>query len=154
MKYYFEQKRDKILCEKRLHTLNKKLEIVEKQINNCTSEMKELSISSSNFSNDKYDNYLIQKEDIRREIALKYDELKVINEDLEEMQKAIESFSGVEGRIFKLIEKDKLSTTQITARTGYSKATVYRYLEKINEKLRSEKKWDFLYSKMLSWKNK
>lgn len=154
MKYYFEQKRDKILCEKRLHTLNKKLEIVEKQINNCTSEMRELSISSSNFSNDKYDNYLIQKEDIRREIALKYDELKVINEDLEEMQKAIESFSGVEGRIFKLIEKDKLSTTQITARTGYSKATVYRYLEKINEKLRSEKKWDFLYSKMLSWKNK
>lgn len=140
MKYYFEQKRDKILCEKRLHTLNKKLEIVEKQINNCTSEMRELSISSSNFSNDKYDNYLIQKEDIRREIALKYDELKVINEDLEEMQKAIESFSGVEGRIFKLIEKDKLSTTQITARTGYSKATVYRYLEKINEKLRSEKK--------------
>lgn len=140
MKYYFEQKRDKILCEKRLHTLNKKLEIVEKQINNCTSEMRELSISSSNFSNDKYDNYLIQKEDIKREIALKYDELKVINEDLEEMQKAIESFSGVEGRIFKLIEKDKLSTTQITARTGYSKATVYRYLEKINEKLRSEKK--------------
>lgn len=140
MNYYFEQKRDKILCEKRLHTLNKKLEIVEKQINNCTSEMKELCVGFSNFSNDKYDNYLIQKEDIKKEINLKESLLKAINEDLDVMQTAIENFDGVEGRIFKLIEKDKLSITEIITRTGYSKTTIYRYLEKMNEKLKNGKK--------------
>lgn len=140
MNYYFEQKRDKILCEKRLHTLNKKLEIIEKQINNCTSEMKELCVGFSNFSNDKYDNYLIQKEDIKKEINLKESLLKAINEDLDAMQIAIENFDGVEGLIFKMLEKDKLNITQIIARTGYSKTTIYRYLEKMNEKLKNGKK--------------
>lgn len=139
MNFYFEQKRDKILAESRLHTLRKKRESIEKQINKITTEYSD-AINSNNFSDSKYDNYLIKLEDMNAEIEIAEDNLKTINEDLEKMNNAIKDFDGIEGRIFNMIETYKLNPTQIIAKTGYSKSTVYRKLQKINEKLTFGKK--------------
>lgn len=136
MKNYYNQAKELEIAEIRLESLQERLVKLEAKITSCTSELKEMT-GSGNFSNDKIDQFVIKKIILENEISIQKDEIAILKRDLEKMRSILKQIKGIEKDIFVLAHIEGYYPTKIAAKIPCSLSTVYRYLEKINDRIAS-----------------
>lgn len=139
MRNYFIQLQELKTFEARLHTLIERKIRLKNKIKKCTRELKD-DPSSSNFTNDKMTNYLIQLEELEEEILYYEQEICTLTQDLNMMEYALMEVKDTEHEIFLLKYKDNLKIEEIAKRKHYSSGRIYQYLDKINKKIGAKNK--------------
>lgn len=135
MKNYYTQLSELRIVETRLETLKNQKEALETRINNITSKLKEVAVFS-NVSTDKMTEYVIKSEELDKKIEEAEEEVKILKKGLLMMEEILENISGIEERIFRLYYIENKNPTQISFIIPCARDTVYRYLRKINKKVK------------------
>ena len=135
MKNYYTQLSELRIAETRLETLKEKKILLEAQATRTTSQLKEVAIFGTG-KNDPMTNYAISSEEIDKEIAALEEEIKVLKKGLIQMDNILKNISGIEERIFRLYYIENKNPTQISFIIPCARDTVYRYLRKINQKVK------------------
>lgn len=135
MKNYYTQLSELRIAETRLETLKNQKEALETRINNITSKLKEVAVFS-NVSTDKMTEYVIKSEELDKKIEEAEEEVKILKKGLLMMEEILENISGIEERIFRLYYIENKNPTQISFIIPCARDTVYRYLRKINKKVK------------------
>lgn len=139
MKNYYQQLSELRIAEERLITLKEKKAMLENQITKITSTIKDV-VAFGGVQNDKMTSYVIRCEDIDKQIEEIEEEIRILKKGLHQMDEILKNISGIEERIFRLYYIENKNPTQISFIIPCGKATVYRYLSKINKKVKIEKK--------------
>ena len=139
MKNYYSQLGELRMAEARLTTLQEKKALLEAKITKITSTIKDVVVYSGS-SNDKMTDYVIKCEELNNKIEETEEEIKILKKGLHQMEEILKNISGIEERIFRLYFIENKNPTQISYIIPCGKATVYRYLNKINKKVKVEKK--------------
>jgi chromosome segregation ATPase len=135
MKPYYNQLSELRLAEERLNTLLEKKKMLEARITKVTSTAKEI-VTSGGVQNDKMTDYVIKCEEIDKEIAELEEEINLLKKGLSQMEKILKNISGIEERVFRLYYIENKNPTQISFIIPCARDTVYRYLRKINKKIK------------------
>lgn len=135
IKNYYTQLSELRIAETRLETLKNQKEALETRINNITSKLKEVAVFS-NVSSDKMTEYVIKSEELDKKIEEAEEEVKILKKGLLMMEEILENISGIEERIFRLYYIENKNPTQISFIIPCARDTVYRYLRKINKKVK------------------
>ena len=139
MKNYYQQLSELRIAEERLITLKEKKAMLENQITKITSTIKDV-VAFGGVQSDKMTSYVIKCEDIDKQIDEVEEEIRILKKGLHQMDEILKNISGIEERIFRLYYIENKNPTQISFIIPCGKATVYRYLNKINKKVKVEKK--------------
>lgn len=134
MKFYYTQLSELKIAEARLKTLNEKKELLRDRITSTTSTIKE-DVSFSNTPSDKMTKYMIQIEETDEKIKEVEEEITILKQGLREMEDIQKNISGLEEQIFRLYFIEQKTPTQITFIAACDRSTVYRYINKIKQKL-------------------
>lgn len=138
MKNYYTQLSELRIAEERLNTLQEKKKLLETNITNITSQLKDVT-TSGGVPNDKMTSYVIKCEEIDKEIEELQKEIKVLKKGLSKMEDILKNISGIEERIFRLYFVENKNPTQISFIIPCDRTTVYRYLKRIGKKLEYKK---------------
>lgn len=139
MKNYYVQLSELRIAETRLETLKEKKGMLETKITNITSKLQEVAIHT-NSTNDKMTDYVIKCEEINKQIDEVEEEIRILKKGLHNMDEILKNISGIEERIFRLYYIENKNPTQISFIIPCSRETVYRYLRKINKKVKVDTK--------------
>ena len=139
MKNYYQQLSELRIAEERLCTLQDKRKMLEKNITNITSQLKDV-ITSGGVPSDKMANYVIKCEEIDKQIEEVEEEIKILKKGLQKMDEILKHISGIEERIFRLYFIENKTPTQISFIVPCGIATVYRYIKEIKRKYKDDKK--------------
>lgn len=140
MKPYYDQLSELRIAETRLKSLQDKKKMLEERITGTTSRLKEVAIFG-NGNNDKMTDYVMRCEELNKQIEEVKEEVRILKNGLCEMDDIIKNISGMEERIFRLKYIENKTVTQISYIIPCGEATVYRYLSKIKEAVKIDKKW-------------
>ena len=135
MKPYYNQLSELRLAEERLNTLLDKKKMLEVRITKITSTPKDI-ITTGGVQNDKMADYVIKCEEIDKEIEELEEEISILKKGLSQMEKILKNISGIEERVFRLYYIENKNPTQISFIIPCARDTVYRYLRKINKKIK------------------
>lgn len=135
MKNYYQQLSELRIAEARLQTLQEKKAILETKITKVTGSMKEV-VTFGGTSSDKMTDYVIKCEEIDKQIEEIKEEIKTLKKGLSLMEDILKHISGIEERVFRLYYIENKNPTQISFIVPCARDTVYRYLRKINKKLK------------------
>lgn len=135
MKNYYAQLSELRIAEARLQTLQEKKAILETKITKVTGSMKEV-VTFGGSSSDKMTDYVIKCEEIDKQIEEVKEEIDVLKKGLSLMEDILRHISGIEERVFRLYYIENKNPTQISFIIPCARDTVYRYLRKINKKLK------------------
>ena len=135
MKPYYNQLSELRLAEERLNTLLDKKKMLEARITKITSTPKDI-ITTGGVQNDKMADYVIKCEEIDKEIEELEEEISILKKGLSQMEKILKNISGIEERVFRLYYIENKNPTQISFIIPCARDTVYRYLRKINKKIK------------------
>lgn len=135
MKNYYVQLSELRIAEARLETLKEKRVLLDAQATKTTSQLKEVAIFGTG-QNDPMTNYVINIEELDKQIAALEEEIKVLKKGLTLMDNILKNISGIEERIFRLYYIENKNPTQISFIIPCARDTVYRYLRKINQKVK------------------
>lgn len=135
MKNYYQQLSEYRIAEIRLKTLQEQKEVLEAKVTKTTSETKDV-VSYGGSSNDKMINYVIKCEEINAKINEVEEEIKILKKGLQKMNEILTHISGIEERVFRLYYIENKNPTQISFIIPCSRDTVYRYIRKINNKIK------------------
>ena len=135
MKPYYNQLSELRLAEERLNTLLEKKKMLEARITKVTSTAKDI-VTSGGIQSDKMTDYVIKCEEIDKEIAEIEEEIDILKKGLSQMEKILKNISGIEERVFRLYYIENKNPTQISFIIPCARDTVYRYLRKINKKIK------------------
>lgn len=91
-------------------------------------------------NNDKMTNYIIKCEEINKQIEEIEEEIKTLKKGLQRMEEILKNISGIEERVFRLYYIENKNPTQISLIIPCARETVYRYLRKINRKMKVDTK--------------
>ena len=139
MKNYYQQLSEYRIAEIRLKTLQEQKEVLEAKATKTTSEIKDV-VSDGGSSNDKMINYVIKCEEINTKINEVEEEIKILKKGLQKMNEILTHISGIEERVFRLYYIENKNPTQISFIIPCSRDTVYRYIRKINNKIKDNTK--------------
>lgn len=139
MKNYYTQLSELRIAEERLKNLRERKSLLETKITKLTSTPKEVVVTGGSPS-DKMTNYVIKCEEIDKEIEEVTEEISIIKKGINKMEEILNNVSGIEERVFRLYYIENKTPLQISFIIPCGKATVYRYLNKINKKIKVEKK--------------
>ena len=134
MKNYYTQLSELRIAEARLETLKEKKGMLEARSTKTTSQIKEVTVYT-NTTNDNMSDYVIKCEEINKQIEEVEAEIKVLKKGLAKMDGILKNISGIEERIFRLYYIENKNPTQISFIIPCDRRTVYRYLDKIKEKM-------------------
>ena len=135
MKNYYVQLSELRIAEARLTTLQEKKELLEAKATKTTSAIKEVvAFGSSN--SDKMTEYVIKCEEINKQIEEVEKEIEVLKKGLRQMENIINHISGITEKIFRLYYIENKTPTQISFIIPCDRSTVYRYLKKIDKKIK------------------
>ncbi len=109
--------------------------LLEANVMKTTSTLKDV-VSFGSFSNGKMDNYIIKCEEINKDIERVKEEIRILKEGLSQMENILKNISGLTERIFRLYYIENKTPTQISYIIPCDRSTVYRYLDKINKKIK------------------
>ena len=135
IKNYYTQLSELRIAEARLQTLLEKKVILETKITKVTGSMKEV-VTFGGSSSDKMTDYVIKCEEIDKQIEEIKEEIKTLKKGLSLMEDILKHISGIEERVFRLYYIENKNPTQISFIIPCARDTVYRYLRKINKKLK------------------
>lgn len=135
MKNYYSQLGELRIAETRLETLKEKKIYLETQATKTTGSLKDVVVYGSEISN-KLLNYVEQSEEIDKQIAVVEEEIKILKKGLYQMEEILKNISGIEERVFRLYYIENKNPTQISFIIPCARDTVYRYLRKINKKIK------------------
>lgn len=135
MKNYYQQLSELRIAEARLQTLLEKKAILETKITKVTGSMKEV-VTFGGSSSDKMTDYVIKCEEIDKQIEEVKEEIELLKKGLSLMEDILRHISGIEERVFRLYYIENKNPTQISFIIPCARDTVYRYLRKINKKLK------------------
>lgn len=135
MKNYYQQLSELRIAEARLQTLQEKKAILETKITKVTGSMKEV-VTFGGTSSDKMTDYVSKCEEIDKQIEELKVEIDVLKKGLSLMEDILKHISGIEERVFRLYYIENKNPTQISFIIPCARDTVYRYLRKINKKLK------------------
>lgn len=134
MKNYYTQLSELRIAEARLETLKEKKGMLEVKATKTTSQIKEVTVYT-NATNDNMSDYVIKCEEINKQIEEVEAEIRVLKKGLQRMDEILKNISGIEERIFRLYYIENKNPTQISFIIPCDRKTVYRYLDKIKEKM-------------------
>lgn len=135
MKNYYAQLGELRIAEARLTTLLDKKALLEARITKTTSTIKDVVVYGGS-SNDKMTDYVIKCEELNNKIKETEEEIKILKKGLSQMENILKNISGIEERIFRLYFIENKNPTQISFIIPCARDTVYRYLRKINKKVK------------------
>ena len=135
MKNYYTQLSELRIAETRLETLEEKKALLEAQATKTTGTLKDV-VSFGSFSNSKMTDYVIKCEEINKEIEEVTEEIRMLKKGLFQMENILKNISGLTERIFRLYYIENKTPTQISYIIPCDRSTVYRYLDKINKKIK------------------
>lgn len=135
MKNYYQQLSELRIAEARLQTLQEKKAILETKITKVTGSMKEV-VTFGGSSSDKMTDYVSKCEELDKLIEEIKEEIKTLKKGLSLMEDILKHISGIEERVFRLYYIENKNPTQISFIVPCARDTVYRYLRKINKKLK------------------
>lgn len=134
MKNYYTQLSELRIAKVRLETLKEKKEYLLAKATSTTGSLKEVVAFGGGTTN-KPLNYAEQCEEIDKLIIETEEEIKILKKGLQQMDEILKNISGIEERIFRLYYIENKNPTQISFIIPCDRATVYRYLQKIRNKL-------------------
>lgn len=134
IKNYYCQLSELRIAETRLETLKEKKGMLETKITNTTSQLKEVVVHT-NATNDNMSDYVIKCEEVNKQIEEVEREIAILKKGLARMDEILKNISGIEERIFRLYYIENKNPTQISFIVPCDRRTVYRYLEKIKQKM-------------------
>lgn len=134
MKNYYTQLSELRIAETRLETLKEKKGMLETKITNTTSQLKEVVVHT-NATNDNMSDYVIKCEEVNKQIEEVEREIAILKKGLARMDEILKNISGIEERIFRLYYIENKNPTQISFIIPCDRRTVYRYLDKIKQKM-------------------
>lgn len=135
IKNYYQQLSELRIAETRLTTLKEKKELLEAKATKTTSAIKDVvAFGSSN--SDKMTEYVIKCEEINKQIEEIAEEIKTLKKGLFQMEEILKHISGIEEKVFRLYYIENKNPTQISLIIPCGRDTVYRYLRKINKKIK------------------
>lgn len=135
MKNYYTQLSELRIAETRLETLEEKKVLLEAQATKTTGTLKDV-VSFGSVSNSKMTDYVIKCEEIDKEIEEITEEIRILKKGLQQMNEILKNISGIEERVFRLYYIENKNPTQISYIIPCARDTVYRYLRKINAKIK------------------
>lgn len=135
MKNYYTQLSELRLAEERLATLTDKKMFLETRATKTTSTLKEV-VTTGGTSSDKMLEYAIKCEEVDKQIEELKKEIDILKKGLHQMDEILKNISGIEERIFRLYYIENKNPTQISFIIPCARDTVYRYLRKINKKVK------------------
>lgn len=135
MKNYYTQLGELRIAEARLETLKEKRILLDAEATKTTSQLREVAIFSTGV-NDPMTNYAISCEELDKQIEALEEEIRVLKKGLHLMDEILKNISGIEERIFRLYYIENKNPTQISFIVPCARDTVYRYLRKINKKVK------------------
>lgn len=135
MKNYYTQLSELRIAEARLLTLQERKILLETKATRTTSQLKEVAIFGTG-QNDPMTNYAISIEEIDKQIIALEEEIKILKKGLAQMDNILKNISGIEERIFRLYYIENKNPTQISFIIPCARDTVYRYIRKINQKVK------------------
>ena len=134
MKNYYTQLSELRIAKVRLETLKEKKEYLLAKATSTTGSLKEVVAFGGGTTN-KPLNYAEQCEEIDKLIIETEEEIKILKKGLQQMDEILKNISGIEERIFRLYYIENKNPTQISFIIPCDRATVYRYLQKIRDKM-------------------
>lgn len=135
MKNYYAQLSELRIAETRLKTLQEQKELLEAKATKTTSTIKEV-VTFGGSSSDKMTDYVIKCEELNKQIEEVTEEIKVLKKGISLMEEILKHISGIEERVFRLYYIENKNPTQISFIIPCARDTVYRYLRKINKKIK------------------
>lgn len=139
MKNYYTQLSELRIAEARRDTIKEQIKLLDEKATRITSQLNESEVFGTNKSNPMM-NHVIQIEELEKKLAEVEEEIEILKRGLHRMDEILKNISGIEERIFRLYYIENKTPTQISFIIPCSIATVYRYKEKIEEKIKDEKK--------------
>ena len=127
MKNYYTQLSELRIAEARLETLKEKKGMLEARATKTTSQIKEVTVYT-NATNDNMSDYVIKCEEINKQIEEVEAEVRILKKGLQRMDEIIKNIS----RLYYIENKNP---TQISFIIPCDRRTVYRYLDKIKQKM-------------------
>ena len=134
MKNYYTQLSELRIAEARLETLIEKKGMLEARVTKTTSQIKEVTVHT-NATNDNMSDYVIKCEEVNKQIEEVEREIAILKKGLQRMDEILKNISGIEERIFRLYYIENKNPTQISFIIPCDRRTVYRYLDKIKQKM-------------------
>ena len=134
MKNYYTQLSELRIAKVRLETLKEKKEYLLAKATSTTGSLKEVVAFGGGTTN-KPLNYAEQCEELDKLITETEEEIKILKKGLQQMDEILKNISGIEERIFRLYYIENKNPTQISFIIPCDRATVYRYLQKIRDKM-------------------
>ena len=135
MKNYYAQLSELRIAETRLKTLQEQKELLETKVTKTTSSIKEV-VAFGGSNSDKMTDYVIKCEELNNKIEEVKEEINVLKKGLSQMENILKHISGIEERVFRLYYIENKNPTQISFIIPCARDTVYRYLRKINNKMK------------------
>jgi DNA-directed RNA polymerase specialized sigma subunit len=139
IKNYYTQLSELRIAEARLITLQEKKELLEAKATKTTSAIKDV-IAFGGSNSDKMTNYVIKCEELNKQIEETTEEIRILKKGLFQMEEILKHISGIEERVFRLYYIENKNPTQISLIIPCARETVYRYLRKINRKIKVDTK--------------
>ena len=134
MKNYYTQLSELRIAKVRLETLKEKKEYLLTKATSTTGSLKEVVVFGGGTTN-KPLNYAEQCEEIDKLIEEAEEEIRILKKGLQQMDEILKNISGIEERIFRLYYIENKNPTQISFIIPCDRRTVYRYLDKIKNKI-------------------
>jgi DNA-directed RNA polymerase specialized sigma subunit len=135
IKNYYQQLSELRIAETRLKTLQEQKELLETKATKTTSTIKEV-VTFGGSSNDKMTDYVIKCEELNKKIETAEEEIRILKKGLQQMNEILKNISGIEERVFRLYYIENKNPTQISFIIPCARDTVYRYLRKIDKKVK------------------
>lgn len=135
MKNYYTQLSELRIAEARLETLQERKEKLLSMATKITGSLQEVVAYGGGISN-KPLSYTEQCEEIDKQIEDIKEEIKILKKGLSQMENILKNISGIEERVFRLYYIENKNPTQISFIIPCARDTVYRYLRKINKKIK------------------
>lgn len=135
MKNYYQQLSELRIAEERLNTLQERKTNLLTKATKTTGSLKDVVVYGGGISN-KPLSYAEQCEEIDKQIEEVKEEIKILKKGLQKMDEILKHISGIEERVFRLYYIENKNPTQISFIIPCARDTVYRYLRKINNKIK------------------
>ena len=140
MKNYLDQQKELEIARARLQTLKEKKEIYFNKTQPKSKQFDKVMVQSSRVNNNLFLEYTSAIEVLDDSLEILNEEINAMEYYLRNMENSLRSMKGILERIFVAKYIDGLNVTQISEKTHYSQAQVYRYLKQINKIIKDDKK--------------
>lgn len=139
MKNYYDQKMELASVLFRIATLNEKKAYYFSLTQPRSPKYGE-KVSASHVNNEPYLEYTSKIEEIDRELEQLFKEIDILENYLQKMDDSLRQMKGIEAKLFVSKFIDGLDVKSMARKYNYSESHIYRLLNKINKKIKDDKK--------------